>query len=351
MTAWPGDLRPASPARFSLANPLPILTFEDFESEAGQGRFRPVYLVFGPEAYLMRRAISLFKESAVPPETRAFNVAEFSGQGEDAEEILKEANTYPMMSQRRLVLVTEVAKLPEADLALLAEYARTPLEKTILVLVADELDRRSKFYRSMAESACLIECAKMKGVALERWTEALLARRGLRISAAARKKLVDLAGSDMISLANEIEKLILYAGQEKTIPEAAIDELVQASRLHGIFELTAALGKRDSKAALRVLGNLLEAGEASLGILAMMARHFRQVLIAQDLLKEGRPPAEIGRLIQIPEFALMEFLRQVRAVDPEIARTMYGRLAHADRSFKSTNPDERMVLEHLICSL
>jgi DNA polymerase-3 subunit delta len=339
------------PARSSLANPLAILTFEKFESEAGQGRFRPTYLLFGPEAYLIRRAISLFKESAVLPEARAFNIAEFSGQGEDAAEILKQANTFPMMSPRRLVLVTEVSKLPEADLALLAEYARTPQEKTVLVLVDDELDRRSRFYRSIAEYACLIECTKMKGAALERWTEALLARRGRRISPAACKKLLDLAGSDMISLANEVEKLILYAGQEKTIPEAALDELVQASRLHGIFALTAALGKRDGKGALHVLGNLLESGEEPLGILAMMARHFRQVLIAQDLLKEGRPPAEIGRLIQLPEFVLMEFLRQVRGLDPDIARTMYRRLARADRSFKSTNADERMVLEHLICSL
>jgi DNA polymerase-3 subunit delta len=330
---------------------LPILPFEKLESEAGQGRFRPVYLLFGPEAYLMRRAISLFKEHAIPQEARSFNVVECSGENADAAQILAQANTYPMMSARRLVLVTEVAELPEADLALLAEYARTPQPKTVLVLVAGELDRRGKFYRSMAESACVIECARLKGAALERWADALLARRGLRISPAARKKLVDLAGTDMISLANEIEKLILYAGQEKTIPDAALDLLVQASRLRGIFEITSAVGRKDVRGALHVLGSLLESGENPLGILGLMARHFRQVLIAQELLHEGRSPAEIGRLLQIPEFALMEFLRQVRAVDAENARNMYRRLARTDRRFKSTSSDERMVLEHLICSL
>jgi DNA polymerase-3 subunit delta len=330
---------------------LPILTFERFESEACHGPFQPVYLLLGPEAFLVRRAISLFRENVVAAEARAFNIEEYSGRVEDAGEILKAANTFPMMSPRRFVLVTEVAEMPEEGLALLADYARAPQPKTVLVLVADELDRRGKFYRSIAECASVIECTKLKGAALERWTEALLARRGLRMSPAASKKLVDLAGSDMISLANEVEKLILYAGTEETVPEAAMDELVRSSRIYGIFELTAALGKRDSRGALRVLGNLLESGESPLGILSMMAWHFRQILIAQDLLKEGRPAKEIGRIAHIPDFRLMEFLRQARELDPEMARTMYLRLADADLSFKSTSPDERMVLEHLICSL
>ena len=351
MIAWPADLPPASPARSSLVDPLPILTFEDFESEAGHGRFQPVYLLLGPEAYLMRRAITLFRETVVPSEARAFNMAEYSGRAEDAGEILKAANTFPMMSPRRFVLVTDVAELPEESLALLADYARAPQPKTVLVLVADELDRRGKFYRSIAECASVIECTKLKGAALERWTEDLLARRGLRMSPAACKKLVDLAGSDMISLANEVEKLILYAGTEKTLPEAAVDELVRASRIHGIFELTAALGKRDGRDALRLLGNLLESGESPLGILSMMAWHFRQILIAQDLLKDGIPAKEIGRIARVPDFRLMEFLRQARELDAGIARTLYLRLAEADRSFKSTSPDERMVLEHLICPL
>jgi len=330
---------------------LPILTFDNFESEAGQGRFQPVYLLLGPEAYLMRRAISLFREKVVPPEARPFNMAEFTGRIENPGEIVEAANTFPMMSPRRFVLVTDVTALPEDGLALLADYARAPQPKSVLVLVADEMDRRGRFYRSMAECASVIECAKLKGAALERWTETLLAARGLRISPAARKKLVDLAGSDMISLANEVEKLILYVGTEKTVSETTIDELVESSRIHGIFELTAALGKRDGRSALRVLGNLVEFGENPLGILSMMARHFRQILIAQDLLKQGRPPAEIGRIARIPDFLLMDFLRQARGLNPKLARSMYLRLAETDLSIKSTSPDERMVLERLICSL
>ncbi len=82
-----------------------------------------------------------------------------------------------------------------------------------------------------------------------------------------------------------------------------------------------------------------------------MARHFRQIIIAKELLQEGRPSYEIGRATQVPEFALQEFLKQVRAIELELARSMHQRLARIDRSFKSSSPDQRMLLEHLICVL
>ena len=330
---------------------MPTLTFDELESELKRGRFCAVYLLYGPEEYLLRRAVSLFKEKVVPPEAMAFNFAECNGHDGDPARIVAEANTFPIMSPRRLVLVTEVENLNTEGHEALASYAGKPQEKTVLVLMAAELDRRTGFFKRMAERACVVELPRLKGAALERWAATFFSRRGFRISPAALAKLVDLAGSDLLTLSSEMEKLLLYSAKEKEIRDSAIDELIQGSRQHGIFELTSAMGRRDRKLALRLLGNLLEAGEPPLVIVTMMARHFRQMIIAKELLEAGRQAHEIGRATQVPEFALPEFLRQVRAIEVETARKMYQRLARIDRSFKSSSPDERMLLEHLICSL
>ncbi len=330
---------------------MPTLTVDEVESEICRGRPRPVYLLYGPEEFLLRRILSALRRHIVAPEALAFNFVECDGQAGDADAILEEARTFPMMSPRRLVIVTDVQKIPATGLERLAEYAAEPQEKTVLVLIAGEVDRRTVFYKRMLEHACVVEFAKLKGAALERWAENSLSRQGFRISPLALKKLVDLAGSDLMMLNNELDKLVLYTGKEEQIPDGAVDDLVHGSRQHGIFELTAAMGKRDRKLALRLLGNLLEAGEPPLVVLSVMARHFRQIIIAKELLQEGRQPFEIGRAAQVPEFALSEFLRQARAIEPDLARSMYQRLARMDRSFKSSSPDERMLLEHLICVL
>lgn len=330
---------------------MPILTYEGLKSDLAKGRLCPVYLLFGPEEHQLREAIVRIRDSSTVPETLAFNFAEFSGQDADAAMIVKSANTFPMMSRNRLVLVRDVGALPAEGLETLVEYAGNPQTKTVMILATAEIDRRTVFYRRMTECACVIEFAKLKGPALQRWAADFLAERGFRIAPTALGKLIDFAGSDLLSLANEMEKLILYCGKEREIPLSAVDALVPASRQHGIFDLTEALGRRDRKQALRLLGNLLEGGEPPLLILSMMARHFRQVIIAKELLTEGRQPSEIRFAAQVPEFALPALLKQARAIEADLARKMYQRLAGIDRSFKSTNPDERMLLEHLVCSL
>ena len=86
-------------------------------------------------------------------------------------------------------------------------------------------------------------------------------------------------------------------------------------------------------------------------IVTMMARHYRQVLIAKEMLGARKGPAEISEAAGIPPFVLDEFLRQAKSVDSSTARRLFARLADIDRRFKSTSADHRMVLEALICSI
>jgi DNA polymerase-3 subunit delta len=111
------------------------------------------------------------------------------------------------------------------------------------------------------------------------------------------------------------------------------------------------MGMRDRANALRQLGSLMDSGEKPLGIAGMMARHFRQILIAKDLLEQGKSPRDAAAGAQVPPYFIDEFMRHVRAIDWATARTMYLRLTEVDYRLKSSSPDERMVLENLICSL
>ena len=72
---------------------------------------------------------------------------------------------------------------------------------------------------------------------------------------------------------------------------------------------------------------------------------------AQDLLEAGKNTRDIGIAAQVPAFALNEFMQHVRAIDRDTAATTYSRLAEADYRFKSSQVDERNVLEKLIHSL
>ena len=327
------------------------MTLEELERELSRKIENPVYLLLGPEEFLRQRALTLLKRNLLEESSLALNYSDFDPRDTPIREILAAANTFPMLSRLRIVHVTGLEALDAAAEELLTGYVREPNARTALILSGGELDRRTRFYKMLREHSCVVELSHLKGPAIARWAEDWIRGRGFRISPRALKKLVDLVGSDLQSVANEIEKILLFCGDNRNIPDTAVDELVRGSRQHSIFELTDAVGMRDKARALRLLASLLELGEPPLRILSMLARHFRQILAVKELQLQGKAAPEIAAAAQIPYFILDAFLAQARAMDQAGAEKMYLRLAEADLRFKSSGTNERMYLERIIYGL
>jgi DNA polymerase III subunit delta len=323
---------------------------EELESDLKR-ELRPVYLILGPEIYQCRSAIALLKKHTLSPDSVAFDFSEFNAAEASVDEIMEAAGTFPMVSKRRLVLVDDVEHLKESDQGGLLDSLARLSKRSTLVLLAEDIDHRKKFYKTLREKHCVAEFPKLKGMALEKWAEAFIRNEGYRISTATIKKIVELVGSDLQTLSSELEKLMLSSGKEKDISHTAVEDLVRASRQHGIFELINAIGQRDRAGALRSLANLLSMGEHPLVIVTMMARNCRQILIAKEGLLQGNNAKEIASTAQIPPFILDQFLRQARAIDAASVQEMYIRLAAIDKRLKSTSLDGRIMLESLICAL
>lgn len=330
---------------------METLTLDTLKQELKRQQFRPVYLLLGPELYLRNQAVGLLKR-VIPPEALAFNYAEFNAKSATSNQIVDAANTFPMMSQLRFVVVNDVDSLPETEQDALIAYLEGPSARTILVLIASELDRRTLFFRRLCEGSCVLEFPQLKDFALKNWAEEYIRRQGRRISPAALGRLMDLAGSNMLSLVNEVEKLLLYAPESKEISESAVEQLVPSSRLHKLYELTDAIGRKDRRNAIRLIANVLESGEPALRVSATLANHFRQVLIARELLDSGQVDTRaIAAAAQVNPRWVENLIRTARLIDSKTAREMCLRTAEIDRRLKSSGVDQKLILESLIHSL
>lgn len=328
---------------------MKIQNLEELEIRLRDAGMR-VCMILGPELYQCQLALDLIKRTVVADGAMAFDFSEFSAPGDSVNQILEAANTFPMMSRKRLVLVREANELADSDLDALLDSLNGISPRMMLVFFAEEFDRRKKFYRALQDKYCVVEFPKLKGPALEQWAASFMRKQGFRLSSSATKKIVELAGSDLQMLAAELEKMVLYAGKDKDIPESAVDKMISGSRQQRIFELIDAVGKGDRNEALRSLANLLGMGEHPLVVVTMMARYCRQVLIAKDCLASGTAPREIAAAAQIPPFLLNQFLREAHAVDTGKIHAMHLRLAEIDRKLKSSSLDGRILLERLICA-
>ena len=143
-----------------------LQSLEELEQELRKGVFRTTYLILGPEQYQCRQAVTLLKGSVLEPEMLAFDYSEFVGGETPVDEIIEAVNTFPMASKRRIVLVTEVERLEDSEHEPLLETIDGISRRSILILVAEDMDRRKKFYKVLREKICVVEFPLLKGPAL-----------------------------------------------------------------------------------------------------------------------------------------------------------------------------------------
>jgi DNA polymerase-3 subunit delta len=108
------------------------MKFEEIQNQILKGKFFPVYLFQGEEAYYIDQLTGLLIEKALDDSERDFNQYVFYGMDSDTGTIINTCKRFPMMSERQLVVVREAQGLKNIDD--LVHYVAQPLQSTILVI-------------------------------------------------------------------------------------------------------------------------------------------------------------------------------------------------------------------------
>src|SRR5208337_5684620 len=94
-----------------------------------------------------------------------------------------------------------------------------------------------------------------------KWATEAAATEGVKLEIDAARELVDSLGGDMMMVASELEKLVLFAGDKKRITLGDVETLVLAAKQRSFYELTDAISSRDRARALAVLDAILSTGD------------------------------------------------------------------------------------------
>jgi DNA polymerase-3 subunit delta len=306
---------------------------------------------------LLERAVSSIRDRAVPEATRAFNYDIVDAKGCSAARILGAAQTLPMMAERRMVLVRDIQQLAADELIKLVPYLADPSPSTVLVTTAPKVDKRLKFFATARKARQLHELSPPRNVV--GWAREEADRQGVDIDQGAIKRLADVVGNDLSRLALSIEQLSLYASG-RGIRADDVDELIAETREHTVFELTDAIGAADRIRAMTAVVALFDQQQSPIGVVVMLARHVRQMMMAQLALRDRVPRNELSRRLGVPPFIAEKIATQARRFSGEALEHAIGKLARADWALKGYLPAtrtlgrrlaERVVMEQLVTGL
>src|SRR6187549_2284897 len=173
---------------------------------------RPIILLYGPDAGLVRERADALLASAVDDPNDPFSLVRLDGDELSAEpsRLVDEAMTIPMFGGRRAMRVRAGSRSFASGVDTLAD---SPLKDCRIVIEAGE----------RAKTAVAIACYPDTERDLARLIDEELRTSNLRIAADARAVLMSLLGGDRQASRNELRKLALYSHGKG---EIALDDVM-----------------------------------------------------------------------------------------------------------------------------
>jgi DNA polymerase-3 subunit delta len=323
------------------------LSPSEVRRQVASGKLAPVYLVTGQDEREKIALAAVFAE-AVEEDFRVFNVERLYGAETTIAAVVDAARTLPLLASRRVIVVLQAEKLIEpkregkaadAEAKMLAEYVKAPQPHAVVVFVAGGLDGRRRNAKLLLEKAVVVECG---GLAdrdeAAAWARQAATGRGVKISADAIALLLDRARADlsrlkgneraryrsrdgrpavdMSRLNTDIERVLLFAADKKTVSRADVEATTDAENVQQ-WAIVDAIRRRSVGPALRELALVLDTGTLPVQVLGQLAWMVRT---------EGQfPTSRLGAAVEA------------------VFRT--------DLALKSSAGDPRVLLERLVVEL
>jgi DNA polymerase-3 subunit delta len=165
-------------------------------------------------------------------------------------------------------------------------------EEQFLIISAPGIDKRSAFFKALNEVGEVEEFSiperdyEAQPVAMKR-AETLLKRAGYSIELAAVEAFVERAGFETRQIMNEVEKLILFKGSDKTVTLEDVQTITSSSSEAIAWDFTDAVAERRLGEAIKLYRQLLFQKQTAIGLIIQVESLFLNLLRFREYMEAG----------------------------------------------------------------
>ena len=310
---------------------------------AGASDLKPVYLLTGSDRPKIETALVRLRRHFTAEATELVSAQQVTGA-----EAAALCNAGSLFGNGRLVLVegvdgrrTSEGRLAggwkAADVKAIEEYLASPAPVTVLALVAVELKKDAALMKACAKAGEVLayEVVKKK---IDAWVAERFKQAGVRAEPEAIAALVQLVGEDLHQLANEVDKMALWAGDEP-IGQAEVEQLVAAVAETPTFALTDAWAQRDLSRTLGATETIFEREgrprrDTAPRLAGALGNHLSFMRRCQRLAAEGMRARDAASTLKRHPFYVEKVFAQAANFSEEELRGAVVRLAELDHALK-----------------
>lgn len=315
------------------------------------------YLFFGKEKYLIENAVIYLINKYVKG-TEAFNYTKFKGSEAKVEDIISACETYPVMNDKKIVLVRDLVDfLSENDLKESFYDFLDNLSEFVILIFWDtgNIKKTTKFYKEFKKKNRDMDFAKLSMPDLNNFVKGYFIRKGKEIKPSEVSLFIEESGYNsknedvsLLDLKTEMDKIASHA-KGKKITRADINSSITKNIDTNIFRFLDAMMDRNAELALVELNNLYKLSEASLKIFTMIIRQVKNFLFYKILSEKNMSQVEIMNKMEVSKFEFDKKIKiKERNFTKEFLIDFYDELIKADELFKTSSIDEKLIMETLI---
>ncbi|MEJ6505136.1 MAG: DNA polymerase III subunit delta [Crocinitomicaceae bacterium] len=215
--------------------------------------FQPVYFLHGEEPYFIDLISDALIKNVLSDQEKGFNQSILYGKSTDLLALLNEIKSFPMGSEKRLVVLKEAQDFKKIED--LCAYFETPNPTTVFVLCFKykKYDSRKKSLKFIAKNGFVFLSEKVKEYQLNEWIQRYVTSKGFILNSKATMLLNEFLGNDLGRIVKEIEKLGVIYPKGTQITEKHIEENIGVSKDYNLVELTNAVAAQDIHKAYKII--------------------------------------------------------------------------------------------------
>lgn len=305
----------------------------------------------GAEDFLIDRTIQQIQKASVVPGTADFNLDILYGNETDGNQIYNIAMSYPMMTERRTVIVKNIHLLSPASIDVIAKYVNNPSPTTCLLMTAQKLDFRKSSLAKIKSNSVFIEAKPLYDNQVPEWIRSYVSDQKLKIAEDAIRLLHASTGSSLRRISVEIEKIKLNISNKNIIEISDVERVVGFSKEYNVFEFCDAVGSKKTAKSLKILSEMLRLGEIPGGLLAMLNRHFTIISKLKELKRQKVRREQIAKELKVNPFFVDNYSRQADQYSLSQISKAFEFLLEADFQLKTSYQKPKLIMEMLLIKL
>lgn len=329
---------------------MAVKAYDEIVKQIRSKKLARVYLLHGDEPFFIDKLTDIFCKNIIADECRDFDLSIRYGQDCNAEDIISDVMSFPMLSDIRLTIVREAQNINGIE-KLSAILDSIPDTSVLVLSCKNKFDKRKVVFKKISDEGIVFESAKIYDSQLPDFIIGQFKSHNMLIDQKSAYMMSEYIGNNLENIVSEIEKISITKPSGSQITIEDIQENIGISKEYNVFELQKAISNKNTEKIFQIIFYFIKnEKQAPLPmLLIILFKFFSNLLIVHYL--PNKSDKSISEALKIPVFSSKEYIAATQHYNAmkcfEIIRNI--RLADAKcKGIDSGNASYADIIKELI---